>query len=100
MGLAAIDAGAEDVSIEDGMLEIHTTPEVLLDVRTALEKEGVAPDSSEIAMIPKSTVLLDPKEAEQTLKLLDNLEELADIQKAYTSADFPSQVLEQYRATI
>ena len=99
LGLTAIDAGAEDVDIEDGMLEIHTAPEVLLDVRTALEKEGVSPDSSEITMIPKTTILLDPKEAEQTLKLLDSLEELADIQKAYTSADFPSQVLEQYRAT-
>ena len=40
----------------------------------------------------------NPHEAEQTLKLLDSLEELADIQKAYTSADFPSQGLEQYRA--
>jgi len=99
LGLTAIDAGAEDVDIEDGMLEIHTAPEVLLDVRTALENEGVSADSSEITMIPKSTILLDPKEAEQTLKLLDSLEELADIQKAYTSADFPSQVLEQYRAT-
>ncbi len=98
LGLTAIDAGAEDVSIEDGLLEIHTTPEVLIGVRTALEKEGVSPDSSEIAMVPKSTVLLDSKEAEQTLKLLDSLEDLADIQKAYTSADFPSQVLDQYRA--
>ena len=42
--------------------------------------------------------MLESKEAEQTLRLLDSLEELADVQKAYTSADFPSEVLEQYQA--
>ena len=97
LGLFAIDAGAEDIDIEDGVLEIHTSPDVLLDVRSALESEGASPDSAEIAMVPKTTVNLEPKQAEQTLKLLDALEDLADVQKAYTSADFPPDVLEQYR---
>ena len=98
LGLFAIDAGADDISIEDGLLEIQTSPDVLLSVRAALESEGVTPDSAEIAMVPKTTVNLEPKEAAQTLKLLDALEELADVQKAYTSADFPPDVLEQYRS--
>ena len=41
---------------------------------------------------------LESKAAEQTLRLLDALEELADVQKAYTNADFPPEVLEQYGA--
>lgn len=98
LGLFAIDAGADDINIEDGLLEIHTSPNVLLSVRAALEAEGVPPDSAELSMVPKSTVALEPKEAERTLKLLDALEDLADIQKAYTNADFPPEVLEQYRA--
>ena len=49
-------------------------------------------------MIPKTTVTLEDKAAEQTLKLLDSLEDLDDVQKAYTSADFPLEVLERYRS--
>ena len=98
LGLMAIDAGADDISIEDGVLEILTAPEVLLTVQKALQEEGVSPESSEISMIPKTTVTLEEKAAEQTLKLLDNLEDLDDVQKAYTSADFPPEVLERYRS--
>ena len=98
LGLMAIDAGADDISIEDGVLEILTAPEVLLKVQAALNEEGVSLDSSEISMIPKTTVTLEDKAAEQTLKLLDSLEDLDDVQKAYTSADFPPEVLERYRS--
>ena len=97
MGLLAIDAGADDVNLEDGLLEIFTAPEQLLEVRRALESEGASPGSAEVSMVPKSTVSLADKEAEQTLKLLDSLEDLADVQKAYTNADFPPEVLQRYQ---
>jgi YebC/PmpR family DNA-binding regulatory protein len=97
MSLAAIDAGAEDVNLEDGLLEVHTTPANLLDVKQSLETQGAVPQSAEVSMVPKTTVLLESKEAEQTLRLLDSLEELADIQKAYTNADFPPEVLQAYQ---
>ena len=99
MSLVAIDAGADDVQLEDGVLEIFTAPDQLLDIRGALEAEGIKPDSSEVSMVPKTTITLDESAAEQTLKLLDSLEELDDIQKAYTNADFPSEVLERYQAS-
>ncbi len=98
LGLLAIDAGAEDIDIEDGVLEIHTPPDKLQDVRQALAEENVNPESAQISLVPKSTVLLGSHEAEQTLKLLDNLEELEDVQKAYTNADFPAEVLEKYQS--
>ena len=98
LGLMAIDAGADDISIEDGVLEILTAPEVLLAVQKALQEEGISPDTAEISMVPKTTVTLEEGAAEQTLKLLDNLEDLDDVQKAYTSADFPPEVLERYRS--
>ena len=100
VSLLAIDAGADDVKLDDGLLEIYTAPEELLAVRKALESAGVVAGSTEISMTPKSTVSLADKEAEQTLKLLDNLEDLADVQKAYTNADFPSEVLQKYQETL
>ena len=98
LGLVAIDAGAEDVKIEDGVVEIFTAPDTLQAAQKALEEEGVTPASSDISLVPKATVALDARAAEQTLRLLDLLEDLADVQKAYTNADFPEEVLEQYQA--
>ena len=96
IALLAIDAAAEDVKIEGGYLEIYTQPEALEAVRKELEQQEIIPSSAEISMVPKSTVSLDVKEAEQTLRLLDNLEELDDAQKVYSNADFPDEVLEKY----
>ena len=79
------------------MLEIFTAPEQLFEVRRELESADAKPETVEISMVPKSTVLLADKEAEQTLKLLDSLEDLADVQKAYTNADFPAEVLQRYQ---
>jgi transcriptional/translational regulatory protein YebC/TACO1 len=98
IGLMAIDAGAEDVEVEDGLLEMFTAVEQLQQVQLALTGEGINPESSQLSMVPKSTVLLPDKEAEQTLRLLDVLEDLDDVQKAYTNADFPPEVLEKYQA--
>jgi YebC/PmpR family DNA-binding regulatory protein len=96
--LMAIDAEAEDVKYEDGVLEVHTAPEDLQKVQQVLEQQGLEIESSDISLVPKTTIALDAKASEQTLRLLDHLEELPDVQKAYTNADFPPEVLEQYQA--
>ena len=96
LSLTAIDADAEDVKFEDGILEVYTAPENLLSVKSALESEGATPASADVSMVPKALVPLENRAAEQTLRLLDILEELDDVQKAYTNADFPAEVLEQY----
>lgn len=97
IALLAIDASAQDVKLEAGYMEVYTAPEALEAVRKELELHEIVPTSVEISMIPKSTVSLDTKEAEQTLRLLDGLEELMDVQKVYSNADFPDEVLEKYR---
>lgn len=96
LSLVAIDAEAEDVKFEDGILEIYTAPENLLSVKDALEGEGAEPASADISLVPKTVIPLENKAAEQTLRLLDLLEDLDDVQKAYTNADFPAEVLEKY----
>ena len=97
VALLAIDAGAEDVKVEDTYVEISTLPEKLEEVKKKLERESAPISTAEISMIPKTTVALGPKEAEQTLRLLDLLEDLPDSQKVYTNADFPEETLEKYR---
>ena len=97
LGLIAIDAGADDVKLEDEFLEIFTAIDQLQAVQKALEGEGVPPEAAQLSMVPKTTITLDDKQAEQTLRLLDTLEDLDDVQKAYTNADFPSEVLERYQ---
>ena len=98
LGLIAIDVGAEDLQIDEGVLEIYSPLESLQDVQNAVESEGVAVRNAEMSMVPKTTIALGDKEAEQTLRLLDALEDLDDIQKAFTNADFPPEVLERYGA--
>lgn len=96
LSLVAIDAEADDVKFEDGILEVYTAPENLLSVKAALEGEGAEPSSADISMVPKTVIPLENRAAEQTLRLLDILEDLDDVQKAYTNADFPAEVLERY----
>ena len=98
LGLLAIDAGAEDIQIDEGVLEIYSPIEQLQDVQKAVQSEDVAVRSSEMAMVPKTTIALGDREAERTLRLLDALEDLDDVQKAFTNADFPQEVLERYQA--
>jgi YebC/PmpR family DNA-binding regulatory protein len=98
LALSAIDAGAEDVKVESGYVEVYTVPEELEKVREALEKNGVEIDSSELLKVPKSLIQLDEKTAMQALKLLDRIEELDDIQYVFSNADIPDSVVEAYQA--
>ncbi len=96
--LKAIDAGAEDVKPGDGYVEIYTTPTELEKVKDALENQQVATASAELSWVPKNLVELDEKAALQTLRLLDRLEDLEEVQVVASNADFSDAVLEKYRA--
>jgi len=97
LALFAIDAGAEDVRVIDGSVEIYTRPEDLERLRKAVEEKDLTLVSAELSMVPNSTMMLDQKAALTTLRLLDRLEELDDVQRVFTNADFPDEALEQYR---
>jgi YebC/PmpR family DNA-binding regulatory protein len=98
MALSAIDAGAEDVKVESGYVEVYTKPDELEMVRSALEEKGLPIDSSEILMVPKTLVPLDDKAAMQALKLLDKLEEIDGVHNVFSNADFSDAVLEEYQS--
>ena len=96
IALAAIDAGAEDFNLDGSFLEIYTGFENLEVLRSSMEEQGVNVTSAELSMVPRNTVMLDARAADQTLRLLDILEELDDVQKVYSNADFPDEALEKY----
>ena len=98
LALDAIDAGAEDIKVENNYVEIYTKPDELETVRTALEQKKLPIASAELSMVPKTMVELDEKAALQTLKLLDKLEELDEVQQVSSNADFPDAILEKYRS--
>jgi YebC/PmpR family DNA-binding regulatory protein len=97
--LWAIDAGAEDVRVDDNVVEIYTAPSDLDAVRTSVTKEHpLHVTSAEIAMLPKASVPLDPKEAGATLRLMERLEDLDDVQKVYTNLEITEEALAEYAA--
>jgi len=100
IALQAIDAGAEDVKVEKGFVEVRTSPEDLEEVRKRLEAKNLRIGSSEVSLVPKTVVPLDGEAALATLRFLDKLEELPDVQKLYSNADFSEEALEQYRRSL
>jgi len=98
LALQAIDAGAEDVKVDNNYVEIYTKPTELEKVRQALEQNNIAVASAELSMVPKSTIELEEKVALQTLRLLDKLEELDEVQLVSSNADFSDAILEKYQA--
>jgi YebC/PmpR family DNA-binding regulatory protein len=98
MALFAIDAGAEDVKVEKDFIEVQTQPKQLEAVRQALLAQKWHIVSAELSMEPTTMIQLEEKTAIQVLKLMDKLEELDDVQKVYSNADFTDAVLEKYQS--
>jgi YebC/PmpR family DNA-binding regulatory protein len=89
-----LDAGAEDIRAEDDFFEITTAPENFEPVRQALEAKTVTIEEAEIQMLPENTVkVVEMKEAEQVLKLIDALEEHEDVQHVYSNFDIDEKIL-------
>lgn len=97
LALLAIDAGAEDVKVEEDHIEIYTTPEQFEAVRAALKKGNISTASAELSMLPKTTIDLEEKPALQTLKLVRKLEELDEVQSVSSNVNFSSAVVEKYQ---
>jgi transcriptional/translational regulatory protein YebC/TACO1 len=93
--MPAIEAGAEDLSEDDGIFEILTEPATLTAVRAALEEAGVEVQSSEIAWLPKARVPIDEDDAAKVLRLIDALEDNDDVDSVHANFDIDADVLER-----
>lgn len=91
----AIDAGAEDVQEDEISFEVTTAPEDFEAVKAAIDQASIPFVEAEITMLPQSTTNLVGKEAELMVKLMEALEDCEDVQKVYTNADIPDEIVNE-----
>jgi len=91
----SLDAGAENIEEWDGNFEITCTPDVYETVKEKLEAVGLELLEDEISMIPQNTVKVTGKDAQQTLKLMEALEDHDDVQHVYANFDIDESELEE-----
>ncbi|MBA2460234.1 MAG: YebC/PmpR family DNA-binding transcriptional regulator [Actinobacteria bacterium] len=93
--LAAAEGGADDVERDGTVFQVSSTPESLAAVRAAIEAAGIAIESAELSMVPKTTVeVADESSAKKLVRLIEALEENDDVQEVWSNFDIPEQVLE------
>jgi YebC/PmpR family DNA-binding regulatory protein len=90
----AIEAGAEDVEINDDGYEIISEPENYYSIKDVLETKNIEIEYSEITMRPKTTVELKGEDAKKAVALVEALEDLDDVQEVYTNFDVYESELE------
>ena len=94
----ALEAGADDVTDDGEAFTVTTPPDAFEAVRTALEQAKVATTSAALAMVPSNTLELTGTQAEQTLKLVEELEDHDDVQEVASNFDIPQDELERLSA--
>jgi YebC/PmpR family DNA-binding regulatory protein len=91
--LVAADAGADDVTFEDGVAEVYTSIEDLQDVRGALEEAGFQLGEVSVIYDPNNPLELGSSESLQVMKLVEILEDLDDVQNVYTALDISDETM-------
>jgi YebC/PmpR family DNA-binding regulatory protein len=90
---AALEAGGDDLVTEGDQHIVTVQPTELHRVRDALHAQGVESAGVEIAMIPRTTVRIEGRDAEQLLRLMDVLEEHEDVSTVYSNFDIDAETL-------
>lgn len=92
---AALEVGAEDVVVnDDSSIDVLTKPENFVEVKEAMNKANMRPETAEVTLRAESNITLIEKDAEKMLRLQEALEDLDDVQNIYSNADIPDEVLE------
>jgi YebC/PmpR family DNA-binding regulatory protein len=94
----ALEAGADDVADDDGTYQVTTPPDAFEAVKNALDKAKISIASAALSMVPQNTLSLTGGPAEQTLKLLDELEDHDDVQDVASNIDISQEELERLSA--
>jgi len=97
--MAALDAGADDITDDGEAWRVTTAPADVHTVRSAIEAAGLAVESSDTAMVPQNTISLDTTEsAKQVLRLIDALDDQDDVGEVTANFDIPDAILEKVEA--
>jgi YebC/PmpR family DNA-binding regulatory protein len=94
----ALEAGALDMTLEEDYFEIVTPFEKFDTVKSALDEKSVSYSQAELTMVPQTTIKLEGKQAEQMLKLMEELEDHDDVQKVYANFDIDTEIMEKMSA--
>jgi len=95
----ALEAGADDIEIDEDSILVITSPESFGDVQDALTAAGLKSDNAEVVMSPSTKAEInDIDQAKQIMKMIDMLEDLDDVQNVYTNVEFSEDVLTQLDA--
>ena len=94
----ALDAGASDMSSEEDYFEVVTPFEKFDAVRKALDGKNIPMNQADLTMIPQTTIKLEGRQAEQMLKLMEDLEDHDDVQKVYANFDIAIEIMEKMSA--
>jgi len=89
----ALEAGAEDMREDGDNFEIITDPKDFESVKAAIDAASIPYIGAEITMLPQTPTHLLGKEAEQMVRLMEALEDCDDVQKVYTNADIPDEII-------
>jgi YebC/PmpR family DNA-binding regulatory protein len=95
---AALEVGAEDFAKEGEVYVVSTAPFDVHPVMEALKKKGYTPEAAEVAMVPKNTIKVEGKDAEQLIKLIEALEELDDVAKVFSNFDMDADAMSEAEA--
>ena len=90
-----LDAGAEDMNTERDFYEIIANPQTFEQVKRTILDENISLELAEITMMPKSTVPITGKKAEQVLHLMEALEDHDDVQHVYANFDISDEEMEK-----
>ena len=93
--VVAIDAGAEDIVLDDDVFEVVCDPSDLTAVRESLVGEGIEVETAELAQRPKTRVPLDEDGAGRLLRLIDALEDQDDVDTVHANFDVDAEILER-----
>ncbi|HEM61325.1 MAG TPA: YebC/PmpR family DNA-binding transcriptional regulator [Chloroflexi bacterium] len=96
LALLAIDAGAVDVNIDNGTVEVYTEPTDLQRVKEAFEEQGLELNTAELIMTPKAMTELSESEAFKIMRIIESLEELEDVQQVYSNLYLTPEMVLKY----
>jgi len=98
LALKAIDAGADDFSVDGRDVEVLTDPSRVDEVRRALEADGAKITNTDVAMVPKTQIELPADQTTAVMRLVERLEDLDDVTRVYTNVHISDEVLAQATA--
>jgi len=91
--MVTLEAGAEDLKVEEDTFQVITAPEDFEKVKNTLGREGLPIEEAEVTLVPKNLVKVEGEKAEKVLKLMDALESLDEVQKTYANFEIPEEIM-------